>query len=952
MTVLSAAQQQALDIANHVFVKAAAGAGKTTILVNRFLSILAEPDLRPDHILAITYTKKAAEEMKHRLRPTLRAALGQTRIDTIHAFCLSVLRYYPFEAGLTTGFRTLDGTQGETLKKMAIERTFQRLKAMQDPHFVGLLTHVTPVQMMTYVRRLFGLASQLGSLTHPHPQTHALCHIFDACYREFKQLKQARNVIDYDDQIQLTKQVLAQHQRARSDWATQLRYIMVDEFQDTNDDQWQLIQQLLPQALESVQPNLFVVGDDKQSIYSFQGADARIFNHVNAAFDQSTRARVVSADDNYRCHQPVVRAVNHLFSAIFGSAYRPMIGHREDLGEVTWSCATDASALRLPQRVGIMVARLRDYRQLDPTIRYRDVAILCRKKSQFADYKRLFAQWNIPIQVHDGYGFYQTQEIVDIIALIQALNNPSNHGAWVALLQSVFFRCSSSMVQVLMAHSSPNWITKLADIAPEWATIVEGWKAMIDLYSPAVVLTHILDEHRLWAHYAAQPNSTQIVANVTKLVHWVDTQVRRNPDMSWGELETWLTDAMWHHKSEPEGGVITDDQDAIQLMSIHAAKGLEFPVVFLPELDSLFNYGQRDPIVVKDGDIGLRHRTGDEQNPIYTDVLSRLKTDVSDEEKRLFYVACTRAKTYLHLMGVYPESVSDNPKSMMDYLATVLTITPDGRLMDQADASLSYRNMMRTAPLDVTDDEPTPVVMPDTNPANCIGEVPVNRYSGVQLTTSQIVTILTQPEAFTHEALVSALQGVELHHDRRFSDSGSSAEFGVLVHALFDWIVRYPNRSVSQSFASMLNRQTRLYDRAMEWRQRLVAVGDQFMSSALVQQMKSMTECFTEYAFTVRFGLVGVSGRFDCVMNNGSDWLLVDYKTDQVSVLPTALPVAYDMQMKMYCLAVQRCFGSSQSMYSVFVYYTAVGDHVMVTYSADELAEFESQIEHIPALVC
>src|SRR5919106_1633153 len=333
-TVPSTEQLAAIEEPGVVFVSAGAGTGKTTVLVERFVKAVCERELSIDSVLVITYTERAAGELRSRIRerlaalnrPDLARDLDRAWISTIHGFCHRLLRSHPFEAGLDPRFRVLDESQSRVLRAEAFVAALTRFLASRDPErFAGYNEMLAAVEGAA----LEELATRDRALLE------GLLQEVDAAYRE---AKAAESALDFEDLQLIARDLLQGNERVREATRWRFRSLLVDEFQDTN-----LLQCELIDLVGS--DEVFFVGDEFQSIYRFRHADVEVFRQRREA-----SAGVLALTENYRSRPEVLAVVNQLFGAEFGGDFEPLVaaGRFEEplFGPAVEVLVTDKSSYR------------------------------------------------------------------------------------------------------------------------------------------------------------------------------------------------------------------------------------------------------------------------------------------------------------------------------------------------------------------------------------------------------------------------------------------------------------------------------------------------------------------------------------------------------------------------------------------------------------------------------
>ena len=517
-------------------------------------------------------------------------------------------------------------------------------------------------------------------------------------------------MLDMDDLLEKTHQLIAADADIRHRLAQHYRFALIDEFQDTDPLQWKIIRALASPDGQMAGDKLFIVGDPKQSIYSFRAADVTVFARVrdaiaeaNAAHERESRpfcdnGEVLDAShpqrlgslvmgENFRTLAQPVAFVNALFPKFmqevpdepFQVGYDPLIGCRSaDVSEgsvellllppdvnrdstETVRCEAQLVARRLShllQGNDLQVADQDGLRPPEP----KDIALLLRRRRNLSAYEDALRACGIPFQVAGGRGFYQRQEIYDLANILRVLCNSGDGIALMGALRSPYFGLSDNALYALTAPDGgrlaehlgdASWRQRLAPADQEAATDavarLQHWKGLRDRV-PLVELLHtILEDTGAWGFLCYGERGEQAVANVHKLLDLA--REFRGPLTDFVVRLDLLT-----NEEEQEGEALLD-ADALHILTVHAAKGLEFPIVVVPDLAARFNFQNSTPALI-DKKKGLGLRVLDPEQD-YKRTSSFVRTLINRnssrrqraEEKRLLYVACTRARDHLLLGG-------------------------------------------------------------------------------------------------------------------------------------------------------------------------------------------------------------------------------------------------------------------------------------------------------------
>jgi ATP-dependent helicase/nuclease subunit A len=711
-----------------LLLSAAAGSGKTSVLVERFVRAIREDGVAPAKILAITFTERAAGELRERVRARL-LSLGEREaardseaasVGTFHGFCARLLRSHALLAGLDPDFAILDEGLAGRLREQAFRTALTEFLDGERSAAVDLIAAygVDRVQRMIediharlrsrgqLVPRLPPVAADTapGQVDRDRSDAAAACALLDQLLAAFggayEALKAGRAAVDFDDLELRARVLLEQRESVRAVWSERFELLMVDEFQDTNPRQLAILR-----ALEH--ENLFTVGDEFQSIYGFRHAEVALFRERHAELAEFGAS--LSLTSNFRSVAPLLEVVNAVFVARFAD-FKLLRAGREQPGESAPAAQLPlfAEATRPPQQPltellltakkgweedealaqeiarGLPPAQL--WRQAEArllaqrvaelvrsgSVRAGDVAVLLRAGGDLEVYERALQLRGLRTLAGAG-GFWAHQQIGDLLAYLRALANPLDEEALYGVLASPLVGVSYDALALLAraARGAPGgvWATLVAapqeellgelsererEMLAAFASRLQSERASVSGRTLSELIERAVEHSGYREHVLALEWGERRLANIHKLLRLA----RRFEDSEGRDLRAFLDHAARLQETagarESDAPVEGVEPDAVRLMSIHAAKGLEFPVVCVADLGRAANVRQPDLLV--DGTrvgFALTRLDGAKATPAldYAELADERKRADAEEEDRILYVAMTRARERLLLSG-------------------------------------------------------------------------------------------------------------------------------------------------------------------------------------------------------------------------------------------------------------------------------------------------------------
>jgi ATP-dependent helicase/nuclease subunit A len=708
--------------AEPLLLSAAAGSGKTSVLVERFVAAVREDAVAPARILAITFTERAAGELRSRVRARLlelgeREAARDTEaafVGTFHGFCARLLRAHALAAGLDPDFEILDEGIATRLRELAFQAAVRELAGGRAAA-VDLLAAYGVDRTRSMIERLYAELRSRGQRTPRLPQpilaeqpdardldAAAACALLDELLLGFgvayEQIKRGRSAVDFDDLELLARDLLAERGSVRAAWSDRFELIMVDEFQDTNPRQLDVLM-----ALE--RRNLFTVGDELQSIYGFRHADVRLFRARRAELDEQGAS--LRLTQNFRSRDALVHVVNAVFAQRLRD-YTPLVAGRagpafvgeEPVNPVAGGAGEPAVELLLTdvrgweddedlaRAIAAGLPHAQPWRQAEARLlaqrvaelvddgraRAGEVVVLLRASGDLEVFERALQLRGLRTLAAVG-AFWGHQQIGDLICCLRALANPLDEQALYGALASPLAGCSKDCLALLAdaARTARRgvWETalRLTDdeelastigLAPGDRTALAGFCAWLaDERAGAArrtisqLIERAIEARDYRRHVLGLEWGERRLANIHKLL-----RLARRFEITEGrDLRAFLDHVerlQGGPDVEPDAPVEGVESDAVRRMTVHAAKGLEFPVVCLADLGRQPN--TQTPDLLVDGPrVGLRlmRLDGAASSPAleYEQLCEERRLREAEEEDRILYVAMTRARERLLLSG-------------------------------------------------------------------------------------------------------------------------------------------------------------------------------------------------------------------------------------------------------------------------------------------------------------
>lgn len=561
-----------------VLVVAGAGSGKTKVVTSKIAYLINEHGYNPYDILAVTFTNKAAKEMKERTEKLLNKNVNGMWIGTFHSICVRILRRF-----FNNNFSIYDRDDSKKILKKVKKSLNIPEKVYSDAELLSFISKYKT----TYIER--------------HPYLEEKIRICEA----YQKTLLNNNALDFDDLIIKAIDVLESNEEALDYYTNKFKYVFVDEYQDINDLQFKLIKLLI-----SKHNNITVVGDENQSIYAFRGADVENIRKFNNVFPD---ARVVKLEQNYRSTQYILNIANRLIEKNPQTFSTELFTEISDGEEVQYFIVDDSNseAEYIAEEIFSLV---RD------GYNYGDISILYRTNAQSLDFEKCFIKKGINYQLIGGYKFFERKEIKDLLSYLKFIDNPFDEIAFARLVSSpkrgigdktlerIFSTKDVLNISILQALDSFE-NSNISEIREKFKLL----NVLRDNISLSEFLIKVIEEFEFASQFENDPSESGRLENIDEFISFVKKYEDEVENASLNDLLM-------------EIGLLSDidnieDSDAVTMMTIHQAKGLEFPVCFV---------------------VGL-------EEGLFPSYRSFDTAEAIEEERRLCYVALTRAKKRLYL---------------------------------------------------------------------------------------------------------------------------------------------------------------------------------------------------------------------------------------------------------------------------------------------------------------
>ena len=582
---------------------AGAGSGKTKVLTHKIAYLLSEKNVKPWNILSITFTNKAANEMKQRVEKLVGEASQEMWLGTFHSICVRILRRFIDRIGFDTTFLIFDSTDQRTLVKECIKSMRLDDKLFTDRSVLSEISN--------------------GKNDMLEPKAYQVKYNGDfrkekigEVYELYQKKLKENNALDFDDIINYTIKILTENPDVLEYYTEKLKYVLVDEYQDTNKAQFMLVS-----ILASKYGNITVVGDNDQGIYSFRGAD--ITNILNFEKD-FPGSKIVKLEQNYRCTGNILKAANAVIKNN-ENKYDKKLWTENEEGKLP--CIYKAEdeydeASYIVKQINML--KMEEYLKLS------DFVILYRMNSQSRAIEDIFRRENIPYKIIGGLKFYERKEIKDIIAYLRLIFNTSDNLSLKRIInepkrgigktsldniQDISDKTGKSMYEIIK-YAEQYELNRVKANSIQFVEVIEELRKQVNQIPISELIKLTLNKTG-YVKALENENTIEAESRIQNLEEFLTVAIEFEEQMAENTLAEFLESISLTSDIDN----MEESEDTVTLMTLHSAKGLEFPVVFLVGMEEGIFPGYKSIGEIKE----------------------------LEEERRLFYVGITRAMQYLYL---------------------------------------------------------------------------------------------------------------------------------------------------------------------------------------------------------------------------------------------------------------------------------------------------------------
>ena len=587
-------KEAVIDESKHLRIIAGAGSGKTRVLTMRIAYLIEQKHINPKNVLAITFTNKAANEMKNRISEMLGEAGDGAFISTIHSLCVRILKEEIGVFGYPKNFTIVDADDQKTILKEAYKE-FNIDK--KDLSYGSALDYIAncKYEELSYEKAM--------------DQAYGEKKLVDKAnvYKYYDERLKSLYALDFDDLILFTVRLFKLHKDILKKWSSKFIYIHVDEFQDIDKTQYELIK-----LLSSTHDNVYVVGDPDQTIYTWRGADVNIIVNFDRDFKNT---KTIILNQNYRSTNNILEGANSLIKYNKSRVPKDLFSENGDGDKIVHKTLPDETS-----EAYYIVSCIQSL--LKQGYEYNDIAILYRSNYLSREVEKVFIENRIPYVIYGGIRFYERMEVKDILSYLrlivtgddlafQRVINQPKRGIGQKSIDTIFSLAKENNISMYEVVKQ-GLFAKNQSVLESFVDMVERWKSSLDGKPLEEVLTDVFEQSG-YRSMLEKENETERIENVKSLIDDIKDYQETYPGSTLADYLSMIS--LYTDKAN------TDGSTSVSLMTIHASKGLEFKVVFV---------------------VGL-------SEGIFPSERTMLEQKGVEEERRLAYVAYTRAKEKLTL---------------------------------------------------------------------------------------------------------------------------------------------------------------------------------------------------------------------------------------------------------------------------------------------------------------
>ncbi len=983
--------QASESIDQHVCILASAGCGKTTVLVAHYLELLRKKNLRPSQIVVTTFSEKSAADIKQKILHLFRESEDlahllpeflQAPISTLHGLAGRILRDSSFLLGLDPHFRVLDENQAASLQNEALKEVLQEQLHQSSP-FLSLLIQTYPwrglerefydlLQAWPEWKERFSQDFEKGSDETETKLKEAFAQVFLKILEKYEAKKKEKELLDFNDLEEKAIELLQKNIWVAKHYQKQWKAYLIDEFQDTSHRQDLLLSLLLPQNSEgklSLQTHLAIVGDPKQSIYGFRGAKAHIFEKYQALIENSG-GMTVELNENYRSPSTLLDFINALFTPIF-SNYSSLIGNRElpqsleilKSNEIIEEMKSDERRKQEAQSLSLHLQQI-----LKEGVKSKEIFVLVRSSRSMAPYLKAFRNAGLPVFVKSGESLLTRQEIQDLLHALRVFLYPNQALSWIGLLRSPAFHLSDEqLLEYSLDHGlKPDW----TQIHPLAQKLLQQDKNQ----SPSQFIEWWLNETALISLYSAEPSLQPQAQNLLQFYNfcfeWEQTHPAKLEEFL-KEMEVLIEENIpFNSLSDQLGG-----NQAITFMTIHQSKGLDLPVVVLPDLKVNSSQAETRSLIcawekkwglkVPDSKPGLKKNL--KSSNAFQENLKNLQAAQAEEENRIFYVATTRSTQKLilgflpsenqKLGGKPPSLILSDPSTRSARSGSSFSILsrPQGtefqESKDEKKESKQARDFLQTvgknfsavrwiSPLQEISEPNENKILNKIQTLSAFKHKQILHFG-----VSALETFQRSPQEY-RERYIDQIPAESLSGANRFrpSSSLSGLKKGQILHEALYLYFKEKTSSPAEILTSCLAKHAIDSQNLPE----LLEIFSRTLKHSNFSPILNAQEAYFEIDFRLLLDFYEIQGAIDCLYLHEKTWKVLDYKTHALEENRSKkeLPAKpFEFQLKTYCLAASKMLG--QTTERAEVYFIIPNKTFSFNFKEEELKKHELYLKNL-----
>lgn len=872
-----------------------------------------------------------------------------------------------------------------------------------------------------------------------------LCALFFELLNRCEDQKTGLNALDFNDLQIYTRCLLQKNPLIREQLREQYKWILVDEFQDTDSLQADIIFSLSHDYLGHFDQNrLFIVGDPQQSIFGFRHADVAQFSeYIKEISRQGSqnlplvipgekdplpsleieRQGIITLSQNFRSSPQLIQFFNQTFGSIFTADsefdvpfHKLEPARAQDPSHISFvqldlfidqadekNDFVARQAQRIVETIQQIVSNC-DFQKLITEgtefrlekIDFGDIALLLRSRTQLQTFEQIFRDYHIPYQTFKGIGFFQKPEIQDLYYILRSIAHPEENFSLVVALRSDYIGLSDVCLYYLSETRGANYWEKLCNLRdylfgqkereeillPDFhqflkdenlsLKITPGEKQSIQFYinqcqewHPLAwggrfgrLLDEVIEKLRIRAVLCLQHDADQKLANVDKFLHYVAEYEQTTSTMLVEFLEM-LRKQISGEIREGEAMILGAEENKVKIITYHSAKGMEFPVVFLPLLEDRFHYNQniffhRDHGFAFEFDLSKNKKFPRSFACKYLEDRDRKKIEA--EEKRLFYVAATRARDYLFLLGTLPKTGKISYQNYLSWLLKAHNLDSPENLLENENPISPVERSFKLNLHHITTSEDTRFLIRPQPPAQEISPfqftaeemrysvVTDERPNGQRYSVTQLMIFREDPQRYYRHFYLSDLPP---DFTEEFADEPGGQLWGSLVHHLLEYFFFRTPQDDEKKIDQLLVQFPPEPRELNRFRAKLIKIMRTFRESEFVRQIDKQA-AYSEFAVSLRMGPFILQGIFDLLYKNErGDWEVVDYKSNRIKASDvTSFARKYEFQIRTYALLLAALY-PQQKNYPVSLFFLEPQKIVRREYSLLEIESSRSEINKL-----